>query len=248
MDRLYSILSIANWLLKHGITMVGTMMLNRVGIPTKIKDATNREVFSTEIQWEEKGKRNLTFYVAVARRKRQSLHWPLLSLLRETIDDGKQNLVITKFYDFTRDRVDIINQKMGFSSAKATSHEWTSVLLAYLLDTICVNACCFYAINKDLDPKKQNSFDFGFQLAKSVVTPQIIRIMLECLMNIQGEHQKQINDNVKLLHSVKGVAKLFVMSTQYRHTYIQERSDSLKDPWNLFCYIAVRIFIIIIMI
>ena len=248
MDRLYSILSIANWLLKHGITMVGTMMLNRVGIPTKIKDATNREVFSTEIQWEEKGKRNLTFYVAVARRKRQSLHWPLLSLLRETIDDGKQNLVITKFYDFTRDRTDIINQKMGFSSAKATSHEWTSVLLAYLLDTICVNACCFYAINKDLDPKKQNSFDFGFQLAKSVVTPQIIRIMLECLMNIQGEHQKQINDNVKLLHSVKGVAKLFVMSTQYRHTYIQERSDSLKDPWNLFCYIAVRIFIIIIMI
>ena len=30
-------------------------------------------------------------------------------------------------------------------------------------------------MNSGLDPKKQNSFDFGFQLAKSLVKPQIIR-------------------------------------------------------------------------
>ena len=45
------------------------MMLNRVGIPTEVKDVT-REVFSTEIYWEEKRKRNLTSY-AVSRSKKK---------------------------------------------------------------------------------------------------------------------------------------------------------------------------------
>ena len=74
MDSLYISLSVANWFLKHDITMVGTMMLNRVGIHTEIKDVTNREVFSTEIYWEEKGKRNLTRYVVISSKKKEEHH------------------------------------------------------------------------------------------------------------------------------------------------------------------------------
>ena len=50
--------------------MVRTRMLNRVGIPTEIKDVTNRKVFSTEIYWQEKSKRNLTFYVVSSSKKK----------------------------------------------------------------------------------------------------------------------------------------------------------------------------------
>ena len=85
-DRLCSSLSVANQLLKHGITMVETMMLNRVGIPKEIKYVTNREVFSTEIYWEEKGKKNPQHLMlsALAKSKRKtSLYWPLLSLFLE---------------------------------------------------------------------------------------------------------------------------------------------------------------------
>ena len=52
MDRLYSPLSVANWSLNHGITMVGKIMPNKGDFPTKIKDVTNRGVFSTEIYCE----------------------------------------------------------------------------------------------------------------------------------------------------------------------------------------------------
>ena len=69
----------------------------------------------------------------------------------------------------------MINQKMGFYSAKTKSRRWTIVSLAYLLDTIHVNVYNIYAMNNGLDLKKQNIFDFRFQLAKLVVTSQIIR-------------------------------------------------------------------------
>ena len=52
MDRLYSSLSVANWLLDKKITMDGTMQKNRVGIPASLNDVTNREINSTETYWE----------------------------------------------------------------------------------------------------------------------------------------------------------------------------------------------------
>ena len=41
------------------------------------------------------------------------------------------------------------------------------------------------------------------------------------------------------------MVKLFVMSTLYKHAYVVKRGDSLKEPWNFFCYTVVSIFIII---
>ena len=38
MDRLYTSIPIARWLLEKGITMIGTLKANRVGIPPAIKD------------------------------------------------------------------------------------------------------------------------------------------------------------------------------------------------------------------
>ena len=44
---------------------------NRVGIPTEIKDVTNRKLFSTETYWQEKSKRNLTFYIVSSSKKKR---------------------------------------------------------------------------------------------------------------------------------------------------------------------------------
>ena len=54
----------------------------------EIKDVTNREVFSTKIYWEEKGKRKPTFYVVSSdKKKKNNTTQPLLGV---TIDDEKQ--------------------------------------------------------------------------------------------------------------------------------------------------------------
>ena len=45
MDRLYTSFEIADWLLNRCITMIGTIMSNRVGIPKEIKPVTKRHQF-----------------------------------------------------------------------------------------------------------------------------------------------------------------------------------------------------------
>ena len=142
-DRLYSSLSVTNWLLDKGITMVGTTQKNRVGSPASLKDVTNREINSTEKYWEKNRKRIFTSYIS------------------KTID-----------------------QKMGYYTVKTKSRRWTMVAFAYLLDPIRVNASIVLAVNKKVDPKKKESFDFGFELAKSLVMPQIERRSMNDLNRI----------------------------------------------------------------
>ena len=83
-------------------------------------------------------------------------------LVGNTIDDGKCKPAIIKFDDFTKGGTDIIDQKMGYYTVKTKSCRWTMVAFAYLLDTIRVNASTVLAVNKKVDPKKKESFDFGF--------------------------------------------------------------------------------------
>ena len=45
MDRLYTSISLANWLLGRKITCVGTLNHNRQGIPTELKNTSEREEF-----------------------------------------------------------------------------------------------------------------------------------------------------------------------------------------------------------
>ena len=52
MDRLYTSISVANWLLERRITVVGTLMTNRIGILEELKYINDREIFSSTIHWE----------------------------------------------------------------------------------------------------------------------------------------------------------------------------------------------------
>ena len=101
MDRLYSSIPIAQWLLEHNITMFGTLKSNRVGIPPEIKE---REIDSYEIYWDESGNMNISSYVVkTSFGKRNILMLSTLRpLLGTTKDDGKKKPELYKLYDFTK--------------------------------------------------------------------------------------------------------------------------------------------------
>ena len=73
---------------------------------------------------------------------------------------------------------------MGYYAVKTKSRRWTIIAFAYLFDTIRVNASTVLAVNKKVDPKKKESFDFGFELAKSLVMHQIQRRSMNGLNRI----------------------------------------------------------------
>ena len=46
MNRLYTSVEIANWLVEKNMTVVGTVQKGRVGFPEEVFDTKNREVLS----------------------------------------------------------------------------------------------------------------------------------------------------------------------------------------------------------
>ena len=174
-DRLYTSLSIAIWLYERNITCVGTMQINRKGIPNEIKDFKHREPLSTEIYWQENGPLSLSSYVVkTSTGKKNVLMLSTLNpILGTTKDDNREKPALYKLYDFTKGGTDIVDQRMGFHTAKTKSRKWTMVVFAYMLDTARVNSSTIYALNKRLDPIKQKSFEYGFDVVMGLVKPHI---------------------------------------------------------------------------
>ena len=90
-----------------------------------------------------------------------------------TKDDDKKKPAAYKIYDFTKGGTDIVDQKMSFYSCKTKSRNWSLVVFGYLLDTIRVNSAALHALNRNMDPKKQSSFESGYSLAEQLLLPQI---------------------------------------------------------------------------
>ena len=71
MDRLYTSISTANWLLKNEITVVvGTLVTNRIGLPDDLKNAKKRGKFESIMHWEKtKGDLSLCTYTTKSKSK-----------------------------------------------------------------------------------------------------------------------------------------------------------------------------------
>ena len=66
-DRLYTSIPLAKWLLEKRITCIGTMQLNRKGIPDELKETKNHELLSLEIYWDENSPLSILSYVVKTR-------------------------------------------------------------------------------------------------------------------------------------------------------------------------------------
>ena len=176
-DRLYTGFPIAEWLLNRNITTLGTMQHNRVGIPPKLKETRDKDILSSETYWEKDGSTNISNYIVkTSKGKKSVIMLSTTSHIRGiTKDDDKKKPASYKLYDFTKGGTDIVDQKIQFYSVKAKNRKWTMVVFAYLLDTIRVNAATLYAMNKNINPTKQNAFDHCYNLAESLILPQIRR-------------------------------------------------------------------------
>ena len=179
MDMLYTSISIAQWLLEKKITVVGTLQTNCIGILDKLKSTKDREDLSATIYWEEE-KKDMAMCTYTVKTKSNgwknvlmlSTMQPLLGVTR---DDDKKNPALYKFYDFTKGGTDIVDQKIGSYTCKAKSPKWKMIGLYYILDTIRINATTLLALTEKKDPKKMNSFNVGWELAMSLVVPNILR-------------------------------------------------------------------------
>ena len=103
MDRLFTSFEVPDWLLKRNVTMIGTIMSNRVGIPPEIKPVTNREENSYLLFWRKDGLCNISTYVPkTAKGKENVMVVSMVQSLIGVTKDEKTKPAVIKLYDFKK--------------------------------------------------------------------------------------------------------------------------------------------------
>ena len=102
MDRLYRSMSIAKWIRDHSITVIGTLMTNRISIPDEIKAVRHRTMFSTTIHFEEDNKDLALMRYTVKTKSKGKKNVLMFTTMRPclgiTKDDGKEKPAIYKLF------------------------------------------------------------------------------------------------------------------------------------------------------
>ena len=176
-DRLYASISLASWLLEQNITSVGTVNTTCIGIPDKLRTATDRDEFSATCHFESKEK-SLCFNTYTVKTKlKGKKNILLLSTVRlmkkKTKDDKKVKPAINKFYDFTKVGTDTVDQMNDFYTTRAKTSIWSVLVFYYMLNTIRVNAKTLWCIKYKKSFSKISTFDITFELVNALVTPFI---------------------------------------------------------------------------
>ena len=176
-DRLYTSIESTNRLLDCGIATVGTLQKGRSGIPYKLFDTQNREIFSTTCNFE-KEKKNicLTSYTVKTKpkgKKNVNVLSTSIPWRGKAIDDGKEKPKLIKFFHFTEGRTDIVDQLNDYCTTRSNFCRWVMVALLYMLDTARVNGKTVWCLKNNSDISSTSSYDFRWILAKVLALPHV---------------------------------------------------------------------------
>ena len=156
--------------------LVGTLQANKQGIPKEVKAITGRETNSYKV-FHEKDQRDMQLHSYVVKTKSTGMRNVLLLSTKKVIlgttkvDGGKFKPAAYRYYDYTKVGVDIVDQVSLPYTTKSKSKRFTRVALTWCLDTAKTNAKAIWCLNNNINPRKFDSFDFGWALATQLVYP-----------------------------------------------------------------------------
>ena len=178
MDRLYTSVPLAEWMLDRDVTVVGTLNINRRGIPPELKTITGREDNSYMALFEDSNKKMSLHSYAVTTKstgRRNVLLLTTMNPIMGVTKDAKKKPAIFRLYDVTKGGTDVVDQRMGSYTTKPKSRKWTVAALCYVLDTCRVNAASVLALNTGKHPRDVVSVEFGWDLVLQLVEPHMQR-------------------------------------------------------------------------
>ena len=136
-DRYFTSMTISEYLLDKGMTVVGTMRSDRAGIPKEMKETKSHEspstlyadIKSVFVSYVMKTKSGVTNILVLSSMHRNAL----------TTREERKKLHVITFYNRTKGGVDVIGMMAGIHTTRFKSRRWTMNVLAYVLDTVRTN-------------------------------------------------------------------------------------------------------------
>ena len=172
MDRYFTSVSLAQWCLERHITIVGTMWLDRKGIPAEIKKIDKPDEQSTFYIHGKDDDLMLVLYVD--KKKSGKKNVVVLTSMHDNVrvmKDERRKPQVHTFYDHTKGRVDVVDLISSNCSTRIKSKQWPLNSLAFILDMARTNANTILKENN----VKMSTHEFTYQLARALCLPSVQR-------------------------------------------------------------------------
>ena len=179
-DKQHNSLELAEWLLARNLTAVGTVKADKYDIPLRLTTIHGREFESYEVYSKEDDPRltlhSFAFNSNIANPREMKILLILSSMTTiPAISKEDQIPEIFQVFDFVKGSSDELNERLFDYTTNIKSRRWTNKTFSYVLDAARVNAQTVFALNMKRDPKRVNSFEFGWDLVMDLVLPQLRR-------------------------------------------------------------------------
>ena len=146
-------------------------MVNKKEVPAEVKSCTQRELFSSEVFWDEiNPKTRLQSFVSTTKSSGKNvlrLNF-IKSFIGKTMDGKHEKPTILKLYDFSKDGTDIVDQKTSYYSFNTKTARWPVIVFTNMLNTARVSAQSTFSHNNNRNKKfnlikiyVRNSFGSG---------------------------------------------------------------------------------------
>ena len=169
LDRYFTSVTIADWLLEKNITTTGTLRSDRKGIPKEMKSDADREEKSTK--WCFSEKKMLVSYMDKKKSGKKNVLF--LTTMYDEIRVSKDQRVKPQpivYYDHMKGGVDVVDLVSIGASTRSKTKRWTLNANSFICDTTKTNARTLY---NEINNKKLSNFEFTFQLGKELIMPFI---------------------------------------------------------------------------
>ena len=173
MDRYFTSLPVAEYLLENDITVVGTLRSHRIGLPKELTEVKDRDDLSVKYAFTEDGNIMLVSYVVKKKSGKRNIL--MLTTMHKSVkitrDSRKKPNVIT-LYDGTKSGVDVMDMISSNLSTRIQSRRWPLNALAFVLDTARSNAQTILKDNNN--DGNRSSFQFAWEIGESLIRPHIL--------------------------------------------------------------------------
>lgn len=161
-DNWFVSLELAKELLKHGLTLVGTMKKNKPQIPSEFQPKKSREVGSSLYGYTE----DYTVLSYVPKPNKAVVLLPSMDH-SPFFDEQVQKPEIISFYNATKSGIDTLDMKCSNYSANRKTRRWPLAVFYHMIAMACSNAHILHSMYSGNE--KMLRYDFNRAVAMSLI-------------------------------------------------------------------------------
>ena len=172
MDHYFTSTTLADWATTKHFSIVGTLRLDKKGIPKEIKAMEGCKEKSTVYTYQSNGDGLLVSYVDKKKAGKKNI--VLLTTMHISVSVAKDQHVkpnVRTFYNHTKGGVDVVDLVSTHNETKMKNWSWPINAPAFGLDTVRTNAKI--ALAESSNPATPSSFEFTYTLGKLLILPHM---------------------------------------------------------------------------